>query len=450
MPSHADRRRSPKSFRRRVALLAAVAGVGAAALWALPARVADAAEGVVYGTDGRTFTGDVTESGDEVQVVKGGISTTLPRSQVRSVEYGTFAERFDRTLEQLAADDEKGRVALGRQALDERDYDRAEAALQQALSIDPNDAEAQSLLATVRTQRRMPSGAASDRPRPAPPSDSSSDGPAGDDAPLAPPERDFLNDEQINRIKQAELRPDDRTARVRFEGSVARDYAERKGMKYGDFSRRSQAEQADLVLGDADEEAAKSVVVNNDPEPLATYRRQVQPIVLSGCASSGCHGGNQGGNFVLYNNPSEAAAYTNFYILTRYKAKVGEEGGGIFSGPAERGMIERGRADSSLLLQYGLNPKTADEPHPQVQGYNGIFRAKTDPQYRTIADWMNTSLKPVAPDYGIDYTPPGGGSDTAGNADDAAGESGDAPTDAGQGVQNGQMQGGTPQNRQKK
>jgi hypothetical protein len=130
-------------------------------------------------------------------------------------------------------------------------------------------------------------------------------------------------------------------------------------------------------------------------------------MILTGCASSNCHGGVHGGGFILYNETSDPATYTNFYILAKYTKKIGE-GKGMFSGPAERKMIERGRGEQSILAQFGLPPAKATMRHPPVKTgvLRPLFRDPEDRTYKRLTDWMNSKLKTLEPQYKIDYKPP--------------------------------------------
>ena len=82
--------------------------------------------------------------------------------------------------------------------------------------------------------------------------------------------------------------------------------------------------------------------------------------------------------------------------------------GGIFTRPMEHRLIARGHGERSLLANYGLPPAIADFDHPPVRGrpIQPIFRNREDIRYRMLVDWMNTTLSPFEPDYGILYTPP--------------------------------------------
>jgi hypothetical protein len=141
------------------------------------------------------------------------------------------------------------------------------------------------------------------------------------------------------------------------------------------------------------------VRIMSDPASIVAFKQRVQPAIMQGCASAGCHSGSTGGSFVLLENPTtDAVAYTNFYILTSYVKQIDKR---------KIGMIERTTPQQSLLLQYGLPLENADPKHPPVAGYRGIYRIPSDPRFQLVARWLGESLTVPAPDYSaIKYEPP--------------------------------------------
>jgi hypothetical protein len=70
-------------------------------------------------------------------------------------------------------------------------------------------------------------------------------------------------------------------------------------------------------------------------------------------------------------------------------------------------MIDRLRPEDSLLLNFGLTQSVTKLPHPNAKGFKPIFHNTSDPIYLDVAKWI-TSLKALAPDYGIKYDVPTG------------------------------------------
>jgi hypothetical protein len=109
---------------------------------------------------------------------------------------------------------------------------------------------------------------------------------------------------------------------------------------------------------------------------------------------------------------SDAATYTNFYILQKYTKTFQSTDSAVF-GRGDLRVIDRQHPEQSLLLQYGLPGSQAEYPHPDVPGYKPVFHGKADPRFQLIQNWIGKALQPVEPDYGIDFPVPGSGSGAA-------------------------------------
>jgi hypothetical protein len=151
----------------------------------------------------------------------------------------------------------------------------------------------------------------------------------------------------------------------------------------------------------------KDVQVLSDPPALFQYRRQVQPFLIANCATSGCHGGPNAQKFMLITPAeSDAASYTNFYILQHYTKPLRASSNTIF-GHGDLRMVDRQQPERSMLLQYALPGAIAEYDHPEVANYKPAVRGVNDPRYRQILDWIGKSLRPEDPQYGIDFPVPG-------------------------------------------
>ncbi|HZW07408.1 MAG TPA: hypothetical protein VFF65_09805, partial [Phycisphaerales bacterium] len=142
------------------------------------------------------------------------------------------------------------------------------------------------------------------------------------------------------------------------------------------------------------------VRIVDQPEPMRRFRDDVQRVtLLSGCATSQCHGGRDAGRLVLstYRPSNDLTLYTNYYILTSYRTADG------------RSLIDWEQPEQSLLLQYALPREFARSRHPQVlRDGKDVWRpALTGPEdvrARGITDWVRSAYRP-RPDYTLDYTP---------------------------------------------
>jgi hypothetical protein len=413
-----------------------------ALLLALAVTVALAKQGVVKTKSGETYEGDVIETADGVVIISRGVQTRIPKAEIESITYGgqTVREQYEERHKKLDAKDVAGRIELASWALEQKEFDLAARAVNEARALDPGNEQAKTLWNTILQQERMerqrratggatpapatptapstPDGSAAPPPAdptlpPPSPDDASPDVVPADPAPQPPAspvspgqvERRYLTAVDIQQIRQQELKGSDNVP-VQIPADVRRNYASDSGQEFARFNAKRPVEQALEIIQNGDDKMRQQVRIAGDPEALREFK-QVQRAILGGCASSQCHGGPAGGSFVLFNETSDPATYTNFYILTQYTKKMAESKG-IFGGAAEHKMIERGSGEQSLLAQFSLPPARATLRHPAVKGnYNGIFRDTNDRNYKRLVEWMNQALKPIEPQYKINYKLPG-------------------------------------------
>src|SRR5947209_3685905 len=113
----------------------------------------------------------------------------------------------------------------------------------------------------------------------------------------------YLTADEMNSLKQAEWPSDDSTVKVTFGNAVNSRYIVSANENAAQFNALSPIEQAARILEKGKADERKDVRITNDPAPLADYKRMIQPVILSNCATAGCHGGPNGGKFFLYNTP---------------------------------------------------------------------------------------------------------------------------------------------------
>lgn len=217
---------------------------------------------------------------------------------------------------------------------------------------------------------------------------------AGGDLPL-------LDDEQVQRIRRVELHLDGRErVNLKIERSALDEFVEWAAKRGGPlfdrraFLRQSRREQALEILERGREEFGERITVLGDPERLRAFEREILPVVLPGCATSECHGGNRGGEFRIHGGRSlrTHAVYANFFLMHEYERD-------------DRRLIDRNQPKRSLLLVYGLpaDPEAKRLEHPTP--IRRVFRDEDDDRYRTVLDWLR-SLDIQRPDYGIDLSAP--------------------------------------------
>jgi hypothetical protein len=222
-------------------------------------------------------------------------------------------------------------------------------------------------------------------------------------------ERRLLSVEDVNLIRQQELKPNDAGVRLTFQGDVKRRYAAAHNMSFAEFNRLPPVQQALAIIENGTVDMRRQVRVASDPSSLAEYKRAVQPVVLSGCATSACHGGPGGAGLVLFSPAdTDPLAYTNFYILQKYTKQMPPPLPAL--GPVTARLIDRGHGEDSLLVNFGLPASLAVYDHPLVGGKplpTAVFRNKEEARYQQVVRWMNETLRTIEPNYGIDYEIPG-------------------------------------------
>ncbi len=366
--------------------------------------------GVVKTTTGQTYIGDVDDSKPGyVTINRKGIPTRVQRADVASIQLADdFPTFYRQRMAQLGPQDVQGRLQLARAAFEFREYNLARDAADSALQIDPNNADAVAMLETIRVQQRL------EKNKPPPPGDATGAAPVSRPAatesaggPAQPPENaKLLKPAEINAIRQAEMRPEDVGVRIRFDRNVLKRYVEYTNRVPADFYALNAMQQAEAIMHDGPVEMRKDIQIQNDPPALLQYRRLVQPFLVQNCATTGCHNGSNPKYNAILPPESDAATYTNFYILDKYIKKMPQSADAVF-GHGDARMIDRQRPAQSLLLQYALPGAISEIDHPDVQNYHPPLRGLTDPRYRQLLDWVGSSLQPVDPDYGFDYPVPG-------------------------------------------
>lgn len=359
--------------------------------------------GVLTLTDGRTLEGDITERADEVTINANGIVTTVPRSQVAAIEYGTPEARLRRQLEGLGPDDADARLDVADEAVRRGLLDLAQEITLDVRDRNPANERAAAMLDQIEHQRQMQRARGQGVRRAA----REAVGRA-----LRPTTENVLNEEQINQIRQAELQESDALAgrgrpRISFQDGVLKRFVEsQRNMDFRVFNRADDITKALVILRESrDPDMLEDVRIASHPTSILEYLNRVQPIILNGCATSECHGGAAARSFALYGDAREdAASYTNFYLLMNTSARVPKGAGGAFdgvpaaetqpatdTGPLGR-LVDRIQPDDSLLLNYMLPRDKARFPHPAVKNYDGVVIGTDQQNYQIVRRWIAESL----------------------------------------------------------
>jgi hypothetical protein len=350
--------------------------------------------GVVKTKDGRTLEGDITDNGAEgVTIAMKAASVTLRAQDVASVEYAAdIKQAYQQRLAKLPKDaGAQSHFELGRWLFDSKEYDLALKELDAALALDANHAPSallkQTVERTVSMERNKVNVSSSSTPAP----------PTSPSTAIDKKDRRYLDADQISTVRQSELKETDRPVRVRLDGDVKKRFLEYDNQDQREFAALSDYDKALRILKKGTPEMRKDVKVLGDPPAIAEFKAKVQPVLLTGCATAACHGGKNGGSFVLYTPAaSDAVTYTNFYILSQYGRKVDK---------TDRKAIDRLYPANSLILQYGMPSDRAEFDHPEVRGWAPVFKNEQDTRYQQVMDWISKSLISIDPKYPPNFFP---------------------------------------------
>jgi hypothetical protein len=360
-------------------------------LWAKP--------GSVQTNDGQVFQGDVTEENGFVTITSHGISTKIDKRNVAKTQYtASLDDQYQQRHDKLAADDVVGRMDLGKWAMQNQRADLAVAVLEEARKIDPTNRDAAAQLLAAQSQLELDqhqggAAGATTTPAVAPVQPSAT----GGTPKPTPAEYRLLTNDEVNIIRQKELQQGD-NVQIRFENNVVKTYLTGTSVEDANtFRALSPVDQATQIISTNDPKLCNLVRIATDPPALLAFKQKINPLVATSCGSMACHGGGKnGGSFGLFPGDSNNAVYTNFYILQMYEQKVGQ---------VKYKMLDRTVPERSLLLQFLVPANQSDITHPTIPDFRARFRAKTDPMYQSIMEWLNNSLKPIVPDYGINVSP---------------------------------------------
>lgn len=225
-----------------------------------------------------------------------------------------------------------------------------------------------------------------------------------------------LSARDINRLKLYELPLDGEPEKVNVElrkkrGEAAIEDAVRRLIEDGAdadpdwrriLERGRPYEKLQLIRRVTKMQFADRMVIKGDTEKFEAFRRRVLPLVIRGCARSGCHGGT--GPAAWFRLPSgaqstEEFAYSSFYILDLIHTPIGP-------------MLNRDLPEDSALLKYMLPSKSGPDAratplHPPVrnQPVGAVIERTDSRQYKEVLEWIS-SLRVPHPGYEVDYAAP--------------------------------------------
>lgn len=330
-----------------------------------------------------------------------GIDTRFAMDQVESIVFLPPVEVRYEQMRALAADDDVPAIlTLAQWLVVRKRYDLAEIELKRALKADPDHPVARDLMLVVEQQLKLDAGGKARRQAPRP---------AGEQPRVLKPDFPLLTPDDINIIRVYEVDLNDPPRMTIQRDTIQRFLDKYAGQKSVPINREGREAFFSLprpkILGAMFEVQAREfypqVAVLDNPRSIRLFRDNVQRVWLTNsCATTQCHGGEEAGRLRLTNKNAgtDAATYTNFLILDRFRLKDGLP------------LIDYTRPSRSVLLQYGLPRTDALLKHPETPGlgkahWSRVFSNEQDPRFQAAVDWINSMYRP-RPAYPVDYTPP--------------------------------------------
>lgn len=351
---------------------------------------------------GRQLTGEVTETPDGYEVkLPSGVVATFSRDDVISVvDAVTPDKEYREKLAKIDPDKPQDHYQLGEWALNKGLLEIARKELLTAIELKKDYEMASLLLRQVEAKI-----AEAQKPPVAtrPVEKNGEDGPG----PKILLTDMLLSEQDIHRIRMAELKETDRTVRIEFRNDVIKRFIEmmrgreefRQPRAADKFRRRTRLWQTLYIrrrVERGDHAMLDDIVIKSDPKFMTDFRSRVWPVVRQYCATSDCHGCEKGvGGLKFFNiaGKNEKADYTNFVIL---------------SGLMKRGrrLIDRSYPDMSLVLEFCLPPDQATYRHPKKITAAAASRKAIN--YRTIDQWIRSLKYPPYPEYRLTWKAPFG------------------------------------------
>jgi hypothetical protein len=374
--------------------------------------------------DGRSSEGEFVEQDSKVVVViLGGHRQPIPRTEIAGVRpLAPIAERFEALRSATADDDAEGILQLAEWIRSRGRLDLALAEVERVLAFQRNNRDAlelrtviteQARLDALRKQRTQQSGEPPTKPSQAKPkpettpkkSKPNTSNARTDGFPL-------LSADEINILRVFEVDMNDpprmlikRDVIDRFLANYAGKNVPGRGSVPSTPEGRQQFLQqtpAQILSWFFDLQAREfynDVRVREDPRAFKLFRDNVNLTWLHNrCATNRCHGGTQAGRLWLTNNnpASVESAYTNFFILERFRTADGKP------------LINYTEPANSPLLQMGLQKDRARIQHPAVAGmehWDTPFKSEQDDRFLRAVEWIR-AMYPRRTEYPVAYVPP--------------------------------------------
>ena len=335
-----------------------------------------------------------------------GVNSPVPEADIDRVEIlPSVEDRYALLKKAIPADDVDRLLMLVQWLLARKQFDLAMTELEPLVKNHPESMEARRLKTLVEQQRMVDKASADARAKRGDvPSGLPGDGPKkGSFSTLSP--------DDVNTIRVFQVNLDDPPRMVvprEMIDELIRKYADRPQIPSTQEGREAlYRKRPGQILRLAFELKARELYgmarVLEDPKPMKVFRDDVwRGWVLSSCATSRCHGGEEAGRLWLLGvkTGAEATVYTNFMVMHQFKLADGTP------------LINYDKPAESPLLQMALKPEVSKRPHPRVDAvgkgdkYRPVFGSPEDRRFQEAVEWIKSMYVPQGRDYPVSYTPP--------------------------------------------
>ena len=318
-------------------------------------------------------------------------------SMVRALP--SVEERYEALRRSIDPEDVEGLLRLAEWLRARGRFDLALAEIERALAVEPLHPDARQLKLLVTEQKKLAQVPPSDAPRPRPASERP-------DRPPFP----LLTEQQINLIRVYEIDLKDPPRLLIDRDTITKLLDQYAGVGDVPVTRegrdafyRKRPEDILAIMFDLQaRDLYGEVRVMGNPDSMRAFRDNIHRTwLVNSCATNQCHGGEEAGRLRLYNRStgSDAAVYTNFLILDRFRTADGLP------------LIDYLSPARSPLLHMGLNRDDALFKDPEVDRpgtarWRPVFRSADSERFKEALEWIGDMYKP-RPNYPIDYQPPG-------------------------------------------
>lgn len=351
-------------------------------------------EGRILLRGGGWVEGRVVEDGfEEVVLLIEGIRHGIPRAEVSHINLKPgFEEELERARAAMDPTNVDRRLELVRWMIERDRLELAAVELEAILQMEDRPLARQQLNA-LRARIELGRGAGTE-PRPESPRE---------DRTAGLPERS-LTPEDVNIIRVYEIDFQNPPA-VEVEPATIRRLIENHA-SHPSIPEQVGRRDALFALEDIDQvrlifevqatELYPEITVREEPESINLFRTRVHNAwLIRNCATSGCHGGQDAGDFFLhrYAMNSPRTVYENLLILERTRLESGDR------------MIDYENPKMSLLVQYALPRSEARLKHPAVPGFAPAFPSGGG---RAMADTLRfiDAMYQPRPDYPVTFEVP--------------------------------------------